>query len=198
MNAAVFLRNANHIEAQRRLFRNIRHMEGKMKGGSTSKLTTQVNGVTTEHTDKDSIESIIAIANEKKYHVTEGGSQLLSREYIQSFGLHGEGTDIQKVLDGNYIALQSATNATKDFLTACKYDDEARALAQQPDIVDRYKDHVATWKVRQEKTCSHHHHMGHYKSIFKDKYLSWFFFQRADIPDITGYSPICHNTLSSS
>ena len=34
--------------------------------------------------------------------------------------------------------------------------------------------------------------MGHYKSIFNDKYLSWFFFQCVDIPDITCYSPIRH------
>ena len=32
MKASVFLNNVNHIEAQRRLFRNIRNMEGKLKG----------------------------------------------------------------------------------------------------------------------------------------------------------------------
>ena len=37
--AANFLRNMNSVEATRRLFRNIRRIEGKMKGGSTSKLT---------------------------------------------------------------------------------------------------------------------------------------------------------------
>ena len=34
--------------------------------------------------------------------------------------------------------------------------------------------------------------MAHYKSIFSDKYLSWFFFQRADIPETTGYAPLRH------
>ena len=34
--------------------------------------------------------------------------------------------------------------------------------------------------------------MAHYKAIFSDKYLSWFFFQRADIPEITGYAPTRH------
>ena len=192
LDAAVYLRNVNHIEAQRRLFRNIRHMEGKIKGGSTSKLTTKINGELVEHTDKGSIERIIATANQKKYHVTEGGSQLLSREYITAFGLHGEGEQIQQVLDGMYIPPASATTATKDFLSACKYNVEAKELARPHDVVHRYRDHVKSWKVRQEKTCTHHHHMGHYKSIFKDKYLSWFFFQRADIPDMTGYSPHRH------
>ena len=192
LKAAVYLRNVNHREAQRRLFRNIRHMEGKIKGGSTSKLTTLVNGHTVEHTDKASIDSLMAAANEKKYHVTEGGSQLLSREYIESFGAHGEGKDIQAVLDGSFLAPASATPATKDFLSACKYNAEAKDLARRKDVVLRYRDHVKSWNIRQEKTCSHHHHMGHYKSIFKDKHLSWFFFQRADIPDMTGYSPNRH------
>ena len=34
--------------------------------------------------------------------------------------------------------------------------------------------------------------MAHYKAIFSDEYLSWFFFQRADIPETTGYSPKQH------
>ena len=31
--------------------------------------------------------------------------------------------------------------------------------------------------------------MGHYKSVFKDKHIGWFFFQRADMPDMTEYYP---------
>ena len=42
---------------------------------------------------------------------------------------------------------------------------------------------------KERKTCSYHQCMGHYKAVFKDKYLSWFFFQRADIPEMTGYFP---------
>ena len=48
---------------------------------------------------------------------------------------------------------------------------------------------VASWANRKEKTTSFHHHMGHYKAVMKDDYLSWFFFQRAEIPSISGYSP---------
>ena len=96
LDAAVYLRNVNHLEAQRRLFRNIRHMEGKIKGGSTSKLTTKINGEFVEHTDKGSIEKIIATANQVKYHITEGGSQILSREYIAAFGLHGGGGECNR------------------------------------------------------------------------------------------------------
>ena len=73
LKAAVFLPNANHIETQQRLFRNIRHIEGKVKGGSTFKVTTQVEGEITEHIGKLSIKKLIAENNEMKYYVTEGG-----------------------------------------------------------------------------------------------------------------------------
>ena len=42
LKATVFLQNSSNIKAQRRLFRNIRRLEGKAKGGSTFKLTNQV------------------------------------------------------------------------------------------------------------------------------------------------------------
>ena len=34
--------------------------------------------------------------------------------------------------------------------------------------------------------------MVHYRAIFSDKYISWFFFQGAGILEITGYAPIRH------
>ena len=39
IKAAVFLRNQNRIEEQRRVARSIRRMEGKLKGGNTTKIT---------------------------------------------------------------------------------------------------------------------------------------------------------------
>ena len=53
LKAAVLLRNANHIEAQRRLFQNIRNMEGKIKGGSTFKVIGQENVNQVEYTEKN-------------------------------------------------------------------------------------------------------------------------------------------------
>ena len=60
------------------------------------------------------------------------------------------------------------------------------------DIVKRYTAHIAAWKIRKESTCTHHHHIGHYKAVLRQKDLSWFFFQRSDIPEMTGYSPSRH------
>ena len=72
MKAATFLCTANHIESQRRMYRNIRHMEGKVKGGSTSKITAvSTEGNTVEYTFKKEIEKIIVQENEATDHQTK-------------------------------------------------------------------------------------------------------------------------------
>ena len=185
----------NSVEATRRLFRNIRKMEGKIRGGSTYKLTTTQDGMVKEYTDKPTIEKLCAEENEKKHHQTEeGNSQLLDPEYIADLGLHGEGSKIQYVMDGTYIPPASATEATVDFLTACKVNEKVESLAATPDVILRYKNQKHSWEIRTERTSTYNQHIAHYKSIFKDKFLSWFFFQRADIPEMTGYAPKRHRT----
>ena len=69
IKAAMYLRNLNRIEGQRKLFRNIRVMEEKVKGDSTSKVTiTSNSGQTLEYTDKKSMEEVISPCNESKWH----------------------------------------------------------------------------------------------------------------------------------
>ena len=127
ITAANFLKNINSVEATRRLFRNIRKMEGKVSGGSTYKLTTTLEGNVQEHTDKATMEQLCAEENEKKHHQTEdGNSQLLDSEYIDALGLHGEGPEIKYVMDGTYIPPASATPATVDFLKACKVNTKVK------------------------------------------------------------------------
>ena len=97
LKAATFLRNMNHVEAQRRLFRNIRHMEGKVKGGCTSKVIKTIDGIEEELTKKDDIERLCATGNEQLYHQTEqNSSNLLSRDIIQDLGNHGERPQIKQ------------------------------------------------------------------------------------------------------
>ena len=194
-SAATILRNMNNIEASRRLFRNIRQMEGKLRGGCTSKLTTTVNGVEMEHTDRTEIDIACATENQRKYHLTEcGTSQLLSNRFIQDLGHHGEGAEVQNVLRGTYIPPQQSTQATIDFLEACKTDPATLALSRPPNVTDQYKIQRASWDSRKEKTTTYNQSIAHYKAIFSDNFVSWFFFQRADIPEITGYSPKRHRT----
>jgi hypothetical protein len=89
IRAATFLRQMNHIEAQRRLFRNIRHMEGKIKGGCTSKVTQKINGIDVEFTKKEDIERLCATGNEQLYHQTEQKpSDFLSKDIVEYLGHH--------------------------------------------------------------------------------------------------------------
>ena len=71
----------------------IRHMEGKIFGGFTVRVTVvNKDGTTIEYTDREAIEKLTLQTNEKKYHQTEdGGSQLLQDEFIDLFGNYGEG-----------------------------------------------------------------------------------------------------------
>ena len=81
--AATYIRTLNNIERQRRLYQNIKVMENKIRGGSTSKVTTTYhNGVTKEFLSKASIEQVIANYNETKYHSSEGSSQLHDQALI--------------------------------------------------------------------------------------------------------------------
>ena len=112
------------------------------------------------------------------------------KEFIEDFRNYSEGREIQKMLDGCYNPPLPTTSTTKYFLLACQYDEVTKKLAKRGDVVKIYRDCVKSWTSR--KTCTHHQHMGNYKAIFKDKHLSWFFFQSADIPDMTGYSPARH------
>ena len=101
--AANYLRSLNRIEGQRKLFQNIRAMEKKLRGGSTSKVVvTSESGFVTEYTDKKSMEAVIAPANENKWHQTEGGSQLYDEEFINKLGRFCEGPDVDRVMKGDF------------------------------------------------------------------------------------------------
>ena len=47
------------------MYRNIRHMEGRINAGATKKLISTVDNITKEHTDKKFIESLIINENER-------------------------------------------------------------------------------------------------------------------------------------
>ena len=191
IEAATFIRNMNTLEAQRKLYRNIRHMEGKIRGGNTSKVViTAPDGSAEEFVTKHGVEEVSAVENEVKMHQTEGGSQLLDDQLIADLGRFGEGPHSNDVLEGTYIPPITATEATVDFLKACKKPPNYKPSQHQAPIIKRFNTIKHSWKLRKEKTCTYNQHMGHYKAVTKYDYLSWFFFQREEIPTISGYSPI--------
>ena len=117
------------------------------------------------------------------YHQPEcGGCQLTDSIFVADLlGLHRDGPQVQDVLDGMYIAPDISTQETRDFLDACKYVKKGiEEIMQDLLIIDLYRTLRNSWKCRRELTTSYHHHMGHYKAVMCDDYLSWFFFQQAD------------------
>ena len=194
VKAATFLKNQNFIESQRRLFRNIRHMECKVKGMSTSKVTVHSEEGIQEYTSKEDIEHLCAQENERKWHQCENsGSQFLQTPFIHDLGHHGEGQRIGDVLNGTYTPPAFSSPETVDYLTACRISPEAKELERkQNDIMTRYLDFKRSWAIRKESTCTHNLHIGHYKAAMRHKDIGWFLFQRSDFPEITGYSPKSH------
>ena len=190
MALASAIRNMNRIEGQRRLFSHIRHMEGKIRGGAATQVTITSNGVAREYTNRKDVEQKTALNNEAKYHETEsGGCQLTDPIVVNDLGMHGDGPRIQDVLYGTYEIPDVSTPETRDFLEACKYVGGVDSIMRNPTVIDPYRALKKSWRCREERTTSYHHHIGHYKAVMGDDYLSWFFFQRADIPTMSEYSP---------
>ena len=111
---------------------------------------------------------------------------------MSKLGHHGEGTEVNSVLKGEFVGPDTITPATRDFLNACKLPQNYEELEYHNDIRTRYLQTVHSWKMRKEVTSSYNEHIGHYKAAMQDRLLSWFFFQRSDIPSSYGYSPVRH------
>ena len=188
---ASIIRSMEKLELLRKLFRNIKYMEGKTRGGCTNQVTvTAADGTKTEYTSREDVESQIIKETEKKYHQTETRvCQFLTQEFRDLFGEFREGPATQDVLNGTFDIPATASDATTDFLQACQYADGATTIQRDLPIEIRYHEYAKSWKVRKEKMTSYNQLMGHYKSVMTDNYLSWFFFQASEIPEISGYSP---------
>jgi len=178
----------SRVEAQRASAWNTKFMLGTTRNGSSTQVTvTNPDGSKSDLTEREDVESAVMRENERKYHQTEGGSQLLDSVFQKDFGSFGEGPAIDEVLQGTYTIPPHATQATKDF------PDSFESPSVDP-IVSRYRDYVHSWKCRKEKTTSANQHMGHYKACMSYPWLSWLLFQRAEIPTISGYSPRRHRS----
>ena len=155
---------------------------------------TTANGSKREITDKKSMDTAILENNEAKYHMTEGGSKLLSPNYVNLFGTFGDGPRVIDVLDGTMEYPADFDPWTKTFLDECKRlpTVSAHESTTLPDITDRYRDFKRSWETRKETTCTYKQHIGHYKAMMRHSSLSWLIFQRSEIPDHSGYSPNRH------
>ena len=140
------------------------------------------------------MEEVISPCNESKWHQTEGGSQLHQDKFTSKLGRCGDGPEIDRVLQGNFEFPNDTSDATRDFIKACKLPENIDIVKEFPDATSRYKTAKQSWIKMRESTCTNGQHVGHYQATFRHKFLGWLMFQRGDIPTLTGYTPKRHRT----
>ena len=70
-------------------------MERKAKGGSTTQVTITYPGISVrEYVAQNPIKEMMDTNKEVKYYQTEGGSQLLTHEFLSILGNFGEGNGV--------------------------------------------------------------------------------------------------------
>ena len=131
--------------------------------------------------------------NDASGHQTKGGSQLLSHTFMEQLGKYGEGATTNSVLEIAFSIPDGTTTAIRDILVTCTLPVNVGNITKDNDICSKYLKTKKLWSLRKEKTCAYHHHIGHYKADIKNKFLSYFFFQRGQIPAVSGYSPVRHS-----
>ena len=75
----------------------------------------------------------------------------MTQDYINLLGNHGEGANVSTVLDDTFQFPDNTTDATKDFINACRYHPEVENVQNDQDIKTRYKDVKRLWRIRKEK-----------------------------------------------
>ena len=126
-------------------------MEKKFKGGSTSMVVvTDSYGSTKEYNTKEPMEKVIATSNESKWHQTETNnkSDLLKPQLIKKLGLYGEGVDVKDVLAGTFVCPNDTSDATKEFLGACKTHVNLKENNNMAGIRSRFKAYKTSWNRR--------------------------------------------------
>ncbi|GFH55416.1 hypothetical protein CTEN210_11892, partial [Chaetoceros tenuissimus] len=187
---ATIIRSQLAREKQKEASMIQKHIFNKNSAGSTSKVwVTQPDGLLKEYTKQEDMERVILNENEKKYHQTEGGSQLLDQEYVKLLGNYGEGPATASVLDGTFIFPEGTSQSTRDFIEACKELDEIEVPPYEDSLEDHFANFVKGYNIRKEKTCTYAQHLGHFKAAMKSELLRTILFMRAEIPVLSGYSP---------
>ena len=174
--------------------RRIKYVNKKLRNGATSRLDTlDEDGTVVEVTTKNGIEEILLETAKIKLHQAEGSSQLLEAFLQKDIGKFGEGPKVEAILDGTYIPPEGTSDATKDFLKACKRPDDFEPTPPMTEV-ESFLSWRDSWKIRKEKTMTFNEHLGHYKACMGNDQLSWALYQRSMIPLEGNYSPKRHRS----
>ena len=122
-------------------------MEGKIKGGFTLKVVTKSNGCITEHTETKMIEQLCAQKlNEHMIKQNLAVANFFPPLSSTNLDITEKGMRHKMFLKGLFPPVY-ASQATKDFLSACKYDLLEKLLSRREDIITQCKKHIKAWGV---------------------------------------------------
>ena len=82
------------------------------------------NGGRKEVTEKVDMEREIINENRRKFHQTELSCPFLVPPLVQHFGAYGNGPKVNEVLEGTYVIPEGIDSYTRDFLKACRMEQE--------------------------------------------------------------------------
>ena len=179
------IKSIMHREKQRKTARRVKRALKKTVGMGTTKVHVVNNGVTSEITNKEEMETAILQENHSKFHQTEGWCPLLNGQLARDLGLMGDGPKVPDVLNGTYRCPPGTSVYTKKWLEhMCIENREAREKA-----TTSLSNFRAGWKRINERTASGELHMGHFKAGCLHKEIGWLLFLISTIPMLSGYSP---------
>ena len=188
---AKFLERLKRDESQRRTFRKLKYLRGKLRSGSVSFIQIEgPHGNLQEVTDKTSIERVLLQTNELKYRQCES-TPMMTEPLLSDFGSLGIHTEAaQQVMKGQYDCPPGTVPIAQQVLNQFQMSDLARAAddISQENSVDHW---MKFWKSVRENTSSGPSvmHFGVLKAGAQSVALSSLDCWLTEIPRRSGYSP---------
>ena len=189
---ATILERLKRDEAQRRTFRKLKYLRGRLRGGGVAFLqTTGADGSIQDVTDKREMERLLLRANENKFRQCEQ-TPMMQQPLLAEFGRLGvDMPAARQVMEGTYDAPPGTHPAAQYVLQNLAMSDIARDAddTNQSISVDQW---MKFWKTARENTSSGPSamHFGVLKAGAHSVLLASLDCWMTEIPRRSGYSPV--------
>ena len=188
---AKILQRLKREEGQRRTFRKLKYLRGRLRSGSVTFVQKiGPDGIIQDVTEKSAMENLILEANENKYRQCET-TPMMTQPLLSDFGYLGIHTEAaQQVMDGEYECPPGSTPFARQVLQQFAMSDLAKAaeVSSQEITIDEWRRY---WKSARENTSSGPSvlHFGVLKAHAHSLSLASFDCWMTEIPRRSGYSP---------
>ena len=189
---AKILERLKREEGQRRTFRKLKYLRGKLRSGSVTFVQTDgPDGMLVDVTDKESIENLLLRSNENKFRQCEN-TPMMTAPLLSEFGQLGINTNAAyQVMDGQYECPPGTHHFSRQVLQQLAMSDIARNAEEtsQEITVEQW---MKFWKSARETTASgpSDMHFGVLKAGAHSNNLASFDCWMTEIPRRSGYSPL--------